>query len=139
MDLIGSDSASFHLSNQVVVEAKTAAWLETLVAGGAEIVITGSPGSTQDDTAAALYENANIQVFARSDESFEDHVDYCNCVLKAKPDLIADYGADLHNLVYTQDVFRPLTKSAPRGLYCGGGPSNPFLKIKWRDWPCPSL
>jgi adenosylhomocysteinase len=93
------------------VEAKTAVWLETLVAGGAEIVITGSPGSTQDDTAAALNENANIQVFARSDESFEDHLDYCKCVLQAKPDLIADNGADLHNLIYTQEKFRPLAKS----------------------------
>ena len=38
------------------VEAKSAVWVETLMAGGAEVAITGSPGSTQDDTAAYMVE-----------------------------------------------------------------------------------
>ncbi len=62
------------------VEAKTGVWIEALTAGGAEIFITGSPGSTQDDTAAALDALENVHVFARSDESFDDHLAHCECV-----------------------------------------------------------
>ena len=36
------------------VEAKTGVWLEALAAGGAQIAITGSPGTAQDEVAAAL-------------------------------------------------------------------------------------
>ncbi|MCB2247864.1 adenosylhomocysteinase [Salmonella enterica subsp. diarizonae] len=36
------------------VEAKTGVWVEALTRGGAKIAVTGSPGSTQDETAAAL-------------------------------------------------------------------------------------
>ncbi|MEX6063893.1 hypothetical protein [Providencia hangzhouensis] len=35
-----------------IFEAKTEVWLEALTKGGARIAITGSPGSTQDETAA---------------------------------------------------------------------------------------
>ncbi|MGI9288101.1 MAG: adenosylhomocysteinase [Pseudomonadales bacterium] len=90
------------------VEAKTGVWIEALTAGGAEIFITGSPGSTQDDTAAALNMLENVHVFARSDESFDDHLTHCGYVLQSKPDLIADNGADLHHLIYSRDEFRSL-------------------------------
>lgn len=93
------------------VEAKTAVWLETLVAGGAQVFITGSPGSTQDDTAAALSEFDNIHVYARNDESFDDHLAFCEMVLRSKPGLIADNGADLHNLIYTAERFSSLSSS----------------------------
>ena len=81
------------------VEPKTAIWLETLRAGGAEIAITGSPGTTVDSTAAALSEDDGIRVFAKRDESFEEHLEYARLVLETDPNLIADNGADLHFLV----------------------------------------
>lgn len=90
------------------VEAKTGVWIEALVAGGAEVSITGSPGSTQDDTAAALADMENVHVFARSDETFDDHLTHCEYVLQSKPDLIADNGADLHQLIYSRDDYRDL-------------------------------
>lgn len=93
------------------VEAKTAIWLEALIAGGATIHITGSPGSTQDDTAAALVRDYGVHVYTRADESYEDHLRHCRTILAAKPDLIADNGADLHALIYADDAFRPLTSS----------------------------
>ncbi|MCV3264068.1 adenosylhomocysteinase [Vibrio harveyi] len=34
------------------VEAKTGVWMEALTKGGAKVALTGSPGSTQDETAA---------------------------------------------------------------------------------------
>ena len=51
------------------VEAKTGIWLETLLAGDAEIAITGSLGTTQDEVAAALVREYGVQVFSRKNES----------------------------------------------------------------------
>lgn len=93
------------------VEAKTAVWLETLMAGGAEVFITGSPGSTQDDTAAALVNGEGAHVYARSDETYEDHLKHCEYVLRSQPDLIVDNGADLHSLIYARDEYTPLAKT----------------------------
>lgn len=89
------------------VEAKTGIWIETLVAGGAEIAITGSPGTTQDEVAATLAVDLGVRVFARRDESFDDHLSYCADVLASKPDLIADNGADLHFLLHRDSRVSP--------------------------------
>lgn len=93
------------------VEAKTAVWLEVLTQGGAEIAITGSPGSTQDDTAAALVADHGIAVFTRSDESFEDHLANCKRILEFSPNLIADNGGDLHALLARDPAFAGLANT----------------------------
>ncbi len=87
------------------VEAKTAVWLEALTSGGADIAITGSPGTTQDEVAAALVAEYRVQVFARKNETFDQHLDYAARVLATEPDLIADNGADLHVLALTNADF----------------------------------
>lgn len=93
------------------VEPKMGVWLEVLRAGGAEVSITGSPGTTDDDTAAALVEHMDVNVYSTKDETFDDHLMYCQLVLSSQPDLIADNGADLHNLIYSHPQFRPLASS----------------------------
>ena len=93
------------------VEAKTGVWLEALTKGGAKVVITGSPGSTQDETAAALVKDYGVHVFAKRDETFEDHMNYCKAVLQFNPDIIADNGADLHELIFTDQQFMHLQQS----------------------------
>ena len=93
------------------VEAKTGVWMEALTKGGAKVVLTGSPGSTQDETAAALVKDYGVHVFSRRDESFEDHMRYCQNVLSFNPDIIADNGADLHELVFTNPEFTHLQQS----------------------------
>jgi len=90
------------------VEAKTGIWLETLLAGGAEISITGSPGTTQDEVAATLVKKYGIEVFARREETLEDHLNFAEKVLESNPDLIADNGADLHALISTNPKFSHL-------------------------------
>lgn len=87
------------------VEAKTGVWMEALTKGGAKVVLTGSPGSTQDETAAALVNDYGVHVFSKRNETFEDHINYCKNVLSFNPDIIADNGADLHQLVFTDDDF----------------------------------
>lgn len=87
------------------VEAKTGVWLEALAGGGAQIAITGSPGTAQDEVAAALVAEYGIQVFARKSETFDQHLDYAAKVLATGPDLIVDNGADLHMLSLTNPDF----------------------------------
>ena len=93
------------------VEAKSGVWIETLISGGAEIAITGSPGSTQDDTAAYLVKEMGVDVFAWRSESFADHMENAGRVLQTGPDIIADNGGDLHYLLSSNDAYKALRES----------------------------
>ncbi|MGF1731567.1 adenosylhomocysteinase [Photobacterium kasasachensis] len=90
------------------VEAKTGVWMEALTKGGATVALTGSPGSTQDETAAALVKDYGVHVFSHREETFADHIAYCKEVLSFNPDIIADNGADLHELIFTDRNFSHL-------------------------------
>jgi adenosylhomocysteinase len=87
------------------VEAKSGVWIETLMAGGAKVAITGSPGSTQDDTAAYLVREMGVEVFAWRSETFDDHMENAKRVLATAPTIIADNGGDLHFLLGKDDAF----------------------------------
>lgn len=93
------------------VEAKSAVWIETLMAGGAEIAITGSPGSTQDDTAAWLVKELGVKVFAWRSETFAEHMENADRVLQSGPTIIADNGGDLHYLLGSGDTYKNLRES----------------------------
>lgn len=93
------------------VEAKSGVWVETLLAGGAEIAITGSPGSTQDDTAAWLVKTLGVDVFAWRSETFDDHMANAKRVLQTGPTILADNGGDLHYLLGADEVYGGLRES----------------------------
>ncbi len=76
------------------LEPKTAVLLETLAAGGAEIVATGNHGSTQDDTVAVLRAEG-MTVFGSRADTLEQHHENVAAVLDARPDILLDNGADL--------------------------------------------
>ncbi|HEY8589564.1 MAG TPA: adenosylhomocysteinase [Naasia sp.] len=76
------------------VEPKTAVLLETLAAGGAEVVGTGNHGSTQDDVVAALTAQG-MRIVGRRDDSLDQHFANLATVLDARPDMLLDNGADL--------------------------------------------
>ncbi len=77
------------------VEAKTAVLVEALHAGGAELVITGSPATTDDRVAAFLAQESGIRVHARKADTLDDHHEHVRSVLASDPDLLLDNGADL--------------------------------------------
>jgi len=76
------------------VTVETANLLTTLVAGGAEISVTGSnPLSTQDDVAAALA-NRGMHVYAFYGENDAEYYECIEKALDIKPNVTLDDGAD---------------------------------------------
>lgn len=78
------------------VTTETANLMRTLKEGGAEVYLCASnPLSTQDDVAAALVKHYDIPVFAIKGEDEETYYMHIEEVLKRKPHITMDDGADL--------------------------------------------
>ena len=77
------------------VTKETGVLVRTLIAGGADVYITGcNPLSTQDDVAAALAKEG-VKVWAYKGETTKDYYRYINYVIAAKPHVTIDDGCDL--------------------------------------------
>jgi adenosylhomocysteinase len=76
------------------VEPKTAVLCSVLQAGGAKVVITGSPGTTKNDVAAAL-RHSQVIVYGRQEDDSSRHRENIVQVLSHDPHLYVDNGADL--------------------------------------------
>jgi adenosylhomocysteinase len=78
------------------VTTETANLMRTLAAGGAEVHLCASnPLSTQDDTAAALVAEYNIEVHAIKGEDTETYYRHVDAVIDSKPQITMDDGADV--------------------------------------------
>jgi adenosylhomocysteinase len=78
------------------VTTETAVLMLTLKAGGAQVSLCASnPLSTQDDTAAALVKEYEIPVFAHKGEDNARYYRHLEAVLKTRPQITMDDGADL--------------------------------------------
>ncbi|PPF82259.1 adenosylhomocysteinase [Subtercola sp. Z020] len=86
--------AGHRIGMSLHVEPKTAVLVETLAAGGAEIVGTGNHGSTQDDVVAYL-NGQGMTIFGRRDDDLEQHHANVLRVLDAQPSILLDNGGDL--------------------------------------------
>lgn len=86
--------AGHRIGMSLHLEPKTAVLLETLAAGGAELVATGNHGSTQDDIVAFLRAQG-MTVFGSRDDSIDQHHANVASVLDARPSILLDNGADL--------------------------------------------
>jgi len=77
------------------VTKETGILVRTLIAGGADVAITGcNPLSTQDDVAAALAKEG-VKVWAYKGETTEDYYRYLKSVIAFKPHITIDDGCDL--------------------------------------------
>jgi len=84
------------------VTKETAVLVRTLIAGGAEVAITGcNPLSTQDDVAAALAEDG-VNVYAYKGETKEDYYKYLNKIIEFKPQITIDDGCDLVTEIHSK-------------------------------------
>lgn len=77
------------------VTKETGILVRTLIAGGADVAITGcNPLSTQDDVAAALAAEG-VKVWAYKGETNEDYYRYLTNIIEFKPHITIDDGCDL--------------------------------------------
>ena len=76
------------------LEPKTVVLLETLRAGGADIVGTGNYGSTQDDMVAVL-KSQGMLIFGTRGDTLEQHQENLRSVIEHGPHILLDNGADL--------------------------------------------
>jgi len=84
------------------VTKETGVLVRTLIAGGAEVAITGcNPLSTQDDVAAALAKEG-VKVYAKKGETNEEYYEYLQKVLDIKPTATIDDGLDLVTEIHTK-------------------------------------
>ena len=75
--------------------------MQTLQAGGADVVLTASnPLSTQDDVAASLVTNDEIPVYAIKGEDNETYYQHIHAALDHKPHITMDDGADLVGTIH---------------------------------------
>jgi adenosylhomocysteinase len=85
------------------VTTETANLMETLAAGGAEVLLAASnPLSTQDDVAAALTEQSGVETFAIKGEDNDTYYKHINAALDLRPQITMDDGADLVSVLHTQ-------------------------------------
>ncbi len=86
------------------VTKETAVLVRTLIAGGADVAITGcNPLSTQDDVAAALAEEG-VRVWAHKGESKDDYYRFLNNVILFQPHVTIDDGCDLVSEIHKKHV-----------------------------------
>ena len=97
------------------VEAKTANLVETLVAGGAMVAITGcNPLSTQDDVSIALNRKNGVKSFAKRGATVEEYYAAIDRVLDESPDITIDDGMDLIHHIHTKR--KELLRTSHRGM-----------------------
>jgi adenosylhomocysteinase len=84
------------------VTAETANLVQTLKAGGADVVLCASnPLSTQDDVAAALVKHDKISTYAIKGEDNKTYYRHLRAALDHRPVITMDDGADLVSLLHT--------------------------------------
>jgi adenosylhomocysteinase len=89
------------LSACLHVTSETANLARTLVAGGADLVLTASnPLSTQDDVAAALVNIYEVPTFAIKGEDNVTYYKHIRAALDHKPHMTMDDGADLVSTIH---------------------------------------
>lgn len=87
------------------VTKETAVLVKTLIAGGAQVAITGcNPLSTQDDVAAAMAKEG-VNVWAYKGENTEDYYRYLNNVIAFKPHITIDDGCDLVSEIHKKHAY----------------------------------
>lgn len=94
------------------VTKETAILVETLVAGGAQVAITGcNPLSTQNDVAEEMASWPNVKIWAKHGQSKEEYYQAIENVLDTNPDLVIDDGCDLIFTLHTNPKYAQLLNS----------------------------
>lgn len=94
--------AGTRISACLHVTTETANLMDTLKAGGAEVVLCASnPLSTQDDVAATLVDHYQIATYAIKGEDNKTYYKHIQAALAANPTITMDDGADLVSTIHS--------------------------------------
>jgi len=86
------------------VTSETANLIDTLKSAGAKIRLCASnPLSTQDEVAASLVKDYEIEVFAVRGEDKDTYYKHIHKVLQLEPDITMDDGADLVSTIHSEN------------------------------------
>jgi adenosylhomocysteinase len=86
------------------VTTETGVLMQTLKAGGADVVVCASnPLSTQDDVAASLVEHHQVPVFAIKGEDNDTYYKHIRSALAHQPMVTMDDGADLVCTIHSEN------------------------------------
>jgi len=95
--------AGVRLAACLHVTTETAALVQTLKAGGAEVrVCASNPLSTQDDVAASLVVHDTVPVFAVKGEDKDTYYRHIHAALAHRPQITMDDGADLVSTIHSE-------------------------------------
>jgi adenosylhomocysteinase len=101
----GKPLKGIRMSGCLHITTETANLARTLVAGGADLVLTASnPLSTQDDVAAALVQFYEVPTFAINGEDNETYYSHIRAALDHRPNITMDDGADLVSTLHKERV-----------------------------------
>ena len=85
------------------VTTETAALMQVLAAGGANVALCASnPLSTQDEAAASLVKNDGISVYAIKGEDRKTYYRHILAALAVRPHMTMDDGADLVSMIHSE-------------------------------------
>jgi adenosylhomocysteinase len=115
------------------VTAETANLVQTLKAGGANVVLCASnPLSTQDDVAASLVQHDKIPTYAIKGEDNRTYYKHLRAALDHKPVVTMDDGADLVSMLHTDytDLVPNLIASMEETTT---GVRGSFACARWRE------
>ena len=86
------------------VTSETANLMDTLKSAGAKVRLCASnPLSTQDEVAASLVKDYEIEVFAVRGEDKDTYYKHIHKVLQLEPDITMDDGADLVSTIHSEN------------------------------------
>ncbi len=101
----GKPLKGIRMSGCLHITSETANLARTLVAGGADLVLTASnPLSTQDDVAAALVQFYEVPTFAINGEDNETYYSHIRAALDHRPNITMDDGADLVSTLHKERI-----------------------------------
>ena len=101
----GKPLKGIRMSGCLHITTETANLARTLVAGGADLVLTASnPLSTQDDVAAALVQFYEVPTFAINGEDNETYYSHIRAALDHRPNMTMDDGADLVSTLHKERI-----------------------------------
>ena len=134
--------AGLSLAIRIHVEPKTGVLIRALRDGGAEVLVMGNKGTT-DDALAGLLRSEGIEILGARQDDDATIGRHLSAMAAGRPDLVLDNGAELIGLLAASDAPpRGATEETTSGAFALRGPLKgkvPFPVIVINDSPLKAI